>query len=675
MSTKSLSGFAILLSGLVAAGAILESLPADAFAQQQPDTNALGSLEELLNTEVTSSMKYDRKIADIPASVGIITSDDIERYGFRTPLEAIATLCGFYVSYDRNYTYIGARGFSRPSDYNNRIKVLINGHTINENYYNSANLDNVLPMSMDAIERIEVTRGPGSALYGTGAMFAVINIVTKNLSSLDGAIVRGGIGQFGELSMSGVLSRTLSPGTDLTLSGSWADVKGRNLHFSEFNTLATNYGVSEGEDWERYQGFLGTLTHGGLHIQGMYTNRRKGIPTGAWGTVFDSRNSRTLDRFAHGEIGYDAVLWTSAIASMRTTYDHYYYIGHYPYVDVMNLDANWGNALGCELRLIWDPRPNNRVIAGVTRQQNTEARYKYWDAPEPVYYDKDTPYSVTSVYLQDEYQILPNASVVLGLRHDRSSRAPGSTTPRAGVVYHPTSTTTLKGLYGQAFRTPSIYELFWDNSDIGFRGNPVLKPEQIQTTEVVVEQRLGRYLQADVSAFKYHMHNLIDFVVDPVDSVQVYQNAGAVSTRGIEVGIQARLPHEIAAFANYSFQDAHDLQDEDISNSPYHLASAGVSLLLRRDLSFAAVAHAESNRRTVYGTQTASFATVDFNVTFAPQRGHKSALGRSRARTSLQIRVTNAFDAAYATPGGYEHSMDAIAQDGRKVSAVLKVEL
>jgi iron complex outermembrane receptor protein len=407
----------------------------------------------------------------------------------------------------------------------------------------------------------------------------------------------------------------------------------------------------------------------------MYTNRWKGIPTGAWGTVFDSHNSRTLDRFAHGEIAYDAPLWRNVAASARTTYDHYYYVGYFAYADVMNMDANWGHALGVELKLIWDPRPDNRVIVGMTRQQNLGARYRYWDVPEPVYYDKNSPYSTTSAYLQNEYQILANASVVLGLRHDRSSNAPASTTPRAGLVYHPTSTTTLKGLYGQAFRTPSNCELFWDNSNIGFRGNPDLKPEQIQTTEVVVEQRLGRCLQANVSAFKYHMHDLIDFVVDPADSIQVYQNAGTVSTGGVEVGVQARLPHEIAAFANYSFQNAHDQHDEDISNSPYHLATVGFSIPLRRVLSFAALAHAESGRRTVYGTQTASFATIDFNVTFAPQRWHESAFDRSRARTSLQIRVSNAFDAAYATPGGYEHAEDAITQDGRKISALLKVQL
>ena len=145
------------------------------------------SLDSLLNVKISAAAKYEQTISEAPASVTIITSEDIERYGYRTFDELLASVRGFYTRNDRTYTRIGVRGFSRPSDYNNRILLLINGLTINESLYGAVFLGSELGMNLDIIDRVEIVRGPGSALYGTGAMLAVINIITKKniLNSVD----------------------------------------------------------------------------------------------------------------------------------------------------------------------------------------------------------------------------------------------------------------------------------------------------------------------------------------------------------------------------------------------------------------------------------------------------------------------------------------------------------
>ena len=82
------------------------------------------------------------------------------------------------ITYDRNYTYVGVRGFSRPGGYNSQVLLLIDGHRLNDIVYDSAGLGTDFPLDIDLIERIEIIRGPSSSLYGASAFLAVINVIT-----------------------------------------------------------------------------------------------------------------------------------------------------------------------------------------------------------------------------------------------------------------------------------------------------------------------------------------------------------------------------------------------------------------------------------------------------------------------------------------------------------------
>jgi outer membrane receptor for ferrienterochelin and colicin len=155
------------------------------------------ALDSLLNTPVSpaassqgvasTAAKYPQTTRQVAGSVTIVTAEDILRFGYRTLDEVLESMAGIHTSNDRNFTYIGVRGFGRPSDYNNRIVLLIDGHTTNESIWGSSALGPELVINLQSVERIELLRGPASVLYGTGAMFATVNVITR-----DGAGHNGG---------------------------------------------------------------------------------------------------------------------------------------------------------------------------------------------------------------------------------------------------------------------------------------------------------------------------------------------------------------------------------------------------------------------------------------------------------------------------------------------------
>ncbi|HTQ50384.1 MAG TPA: TonB-dependent receptor plug domain-containing protein, partial [Candidatus Acidoferrales bacterium] len=145
-------------------------------------------LESLMQIEVPkvfSASKFEQKATEAPSSTTVITSDEIQRYGYRTLADILASVQGFYISYDRDYDFLGARGVNL-GDFNSRILLLVNGHRINNDLNDAAYIDTAFLLDVDLIDRVEIIRGPGSVLYGNNAFFGVINVITRQGKQVDG---------------------------------------------------------------------------------------------------------------------------------------------------------------------------------------------------------------------------------------------------------------------------------------------------------------------------------------------------------------------------------------------------------------------------------------------------------------------------------------------------------
>src|ERR1700735_3451228 len=166
-----------------------------------PPTNLADmSIEELMSISVDSvygAPGFKQKVAEAPASVTIVTSEEIQRYGYRTLADILRNVPGFYVSYDRNYSYLGVRGFGLPGQYNDSIALLVDGHRLNDNIYGGNLIGTDFPVDVDLIDRVEVIRGPNSSLYVASAFLGVVNIITKRGRDLQKVSMAGEVASYG----------------------------------------------------------------------------------------------------------------------------------------------------------------------------------------------------------------------------------------------------------------------------------------------------------------------------------------------------------------------------------------------------------------------------------------------------------------------------------------------
>jgi outer membrane receptor for ferrienterochelin and colicins len=633
-----------------------------AVAQQQTSDLAEASLEELSNIQVYSASKHMQGAREAPSSVTVVTADEIQKYGYRTLADILRSVRGFYMNYDRNYSYLGVRGFARPGDYNTRILLLIDGHRINDNVYDQAMLGTEFPLDVDLIERVEIIRGPSSSLYGTNAFFAVINVITRKPGQLNGWEL-----SFEPSSFDTYKGRATYGGKykamDMFLSGSFYDSQGQTLFYPEFDTPATNHGVVRHADDDQYDDFLATVGFRGLTLQGVFSSREKGIPTGAFDTVFGDPRTRTIDSHGYVDVSYQRSLVEKWDLFARTSIDQVRYDGIY--VDtspvdgsvVLNKDFARGTWWGGELKLSRTLLKRHKLTLGSELRDNVQQDQGNYDiSPRQVFVDSRRSSWIWALYAQDEFAISRKLTFSAGLRHDRYYSFGGTTNPRFGLIYHPLKETTLKLLYGAAFRAPNVYEMFYGGLP-NYKSNPDLRPEAIASLEAVGEQKLGRHFQMTGTAFHNRIDRLISQETDPDTGLLIFRNSQRARATGAEIELTGRFLGGLQGRVSYGYVEAENSRTNQLlTNAPRHRGKLNLIVPLVKERLFASLdAQYIGSRATLAENLLDGFPI--FNVTLL---GH--ALGK---HLDLSTSVYNLMDKKYFDPGGAEHRQDALQQDGR----------
>ena len=591
---------------------------------------------------VEAATLHTQTLQEAPASVTVISAQDIRTYGWRTLGEVLAAVRGFYISYDRDYHYAGVRGFSLPGDYNTRFLVMLNGHNLTENVYGSNNFfGQDFDLDMDLVERIEIVRGPSSALYGSNGIFATINIVTKSPVEARAFRASTETGSFGEKKLELSSGLQLGGGANLLVSASAFNNAGQSLYFPEFNTPQTNFGWSRNADGERgYHAFANLIWHN-WSFTGYLGSRQKQIPSGWSGLVFGDPGNSVLDARGFFEAAYSRDLSASRKVRWRIYYDQYRFRARYDTLFESALfsarDLGTGNWVGSQLAYDFIiPGVGVLTVGGEINADIRAAQQAYWVAPEPAaILDVDRPDVRYGFFAQQQWRLSPAWNAYLGLRFDDSKIHTHFLSPRAALVYQPSEKSSYKFLFGRAFRNPTSYEMYYDNG-VFQTGNPALNPERADTFEVAAERRFSPKLSALVSAYHYQLSGLIADVVLP-NGLDQYQNIQQVHSNGVETELSARLPDRAEVTASVALQRSTVAHSQPLTNSPECVGKLRGSMpLARNKLRAALVVQYLSSRDAMgaglvpsYWLADATLTTVHLHPDFDVQFGMRNLLNRT----------------------------------------------
>jgi outer membrane receptor for ferrienterochelin and colicins len=634
------------------------------------------SLEDLMKLDggqVYGASERLQPVTEAPSSVSFITAEEIARFGYRTLADILRGVRGMYVTDDRNFSFIGTRGFAKPGDPNSRILLLVNGHRVNDNVFGQAEIGAEFGLDPALFERVEIIRGPSSSLYGDSAFFAVVNVITRTGASLGGGSIALETGTLGARLARASVGQRLANGLDIALSGTYERSAGVDrLYFPAFDAPATNNGVAEGLDGEGVGQFYGRLNFKGLTVTSAYGSRRRDVPTASFGTVFNAQDphEQTTDRHTLVDAEYGRA-FSGTRVTLRASFDRFSYDGIYPMLGgpdgsppVVGFDGAVGTRWSVGSGVTRAFRGRQIARAGIEFIDNVHQDRTYRTSDSPgLALDSRRSSTQHAVYVQDEIKLGRWIIVNAGLRYDGYEDFV-RVTPRTALILLPSSTQSFKYLYGSAFRAPNAYEL-----TAFYFGDRVrnLRPESIDTHELVWERYLNDSLRTAVSTYWYKADRLITQIADDTTLLGVsFVNQGEVRAKGLELESQMRLKGGSQALISYALQSAVDQQTHArLPNSPRHVAKARISMPLPTPRSFVSVeAHYLSSRETLAGASVRAATTVNLSVI--------QPVGRN---WELFGTIRNVFDTQYGDPASSSHVQDVIPQNGRTARIGLRWKL
>jgi len=625
------------------------------------------SLDELMEFKVDlvyGASRYEQKVTRAPASVSIVTADEISKLGYRSLAEVLRGVRGMYVADDRNYTYLGIRGFLRPNDYNTRVLVLIDGHRMNDNLFDSGTIGREGMVDIGLIDRVEVIRGPSSSIYGSSAFFGVINVVTRRGGQLDGAELSAGYGSFDTYKSSISLGSRLDNGVEWLVSAANYDSGGvQRLYIPEFdqrrsaNPRATHDGIAAGIDAERAFNLFASLGYADFGVTAFFSDRVKQVPTASFGTEFNDGREATTDYRGYLDCTFDHDFSAALNLKGRAFYDNYTYYGTYPY-DTLQQDGTVGEWIGTQWQLTARLLDRHTLIVGGEFRDNIrEYQFSYYDVAPRTYDLHDDRSSQTwGIFAQDEIALGKKVLFTAGLRYDYYvDSIGGATSPRFGLIYSPWTTTTFKALYGEAFRAPNPYERFYN---VAQRTQAELRPERIKTYELAAERYVGAHYRVTASAYYYDVRGLISQAATDAGD-PYFANLDSANAVGAQLEAQAKFDSGLTVRASYTLQRAEDDQtNRELSSSPRQLRKLSLIVPFWQGKVFGGLdLQYNSTSATVSGGRTDGFVTA--NLTLYSQQLLQNV--------ALTFNIDNALDAQYGYPGAEDHAQEVIEQNGRSL--------
>ncbi|MBN2192892.1 MAG: TonB-dependent receptor [Polyangiaceae bacterium] len=526
------------------------------------------SLEELLDTRVTTASLTDQSLSDAPGVMTVVTRDEIRRFGGNTLMDILERVPSLTAStaYFADRSTIAPRGDQIRVD-SGHVLILINGRPTREGLAGGVSSEVLEAFPVSVIERIEVIRGPGSVLYGSNAFSAVINVITQEPTEGTEATVKaiGGVpGSYGEA----VGSRARVGGLGIVVGASTLKRADWSAPY-RYSPPDTNEVTAREVDIPdvREGAYLG-LDYQDVRLMAAFTQ---------WdhsyffeGTVGQNRWRRMF-----GDLGYrfrvsEKLGWemslnaTYTLAQMRSS--------TFPGVDRTSHDiiGEWTNYVQLQRML--------RLVAGALFNQTTGKEEFVGDARRLAVLEEDR--SSGAFYAQLDFRPVKALALIGGVQANVYENVDPSAVPRAGLILQPIDKINVKVLYGRAFRAPSLNEIalrhpeLWGREDLG--------PETVDSLDAGVNY-VGDRLLIGANYFYAKQRDIIMVDVVPsviIDAPSRYENLGEVTLQGGEFEGKVYLSKDVflTGSALY-FQSVDGDDNENVTPVPNFGTKAGLSYM------------------------------------------------------------------------------------------------
>ncbi len=511
------------------------------------------SLEQLMNVEVVTASKKGEKISDAPATVRVITEEQIKLFGWKDLKDVFRAIPGTDVSYcvqGEIRTLVTMRGVLG----NQKLLILQDGQMQNPITGERFIFGNNIPLNI--YKRIEIVYGPSSALYGADAYAGVINLITKDGGDINGLEINTGYASTNSYIADMTFGQKVSENTDFILGGR----------------------IYYGQDYKLHEDYTDPLDYGNVgNYSGLLGKEDKTYPIKNW-NLFTKLKYKKLTLGGDWQHEYESQVLSTIPANYAYTskniwsQDIRHIYAKYDIVSNEKIDLSATVTVG---DYTVNPTTNFTIVNGNSTDAQQQFKYAYssyiqgliqnsWTISEKLslivgisYADvKSFPktqnlidgpytpggeleddlsafvddngnvfgkigltdsifgernYSNFGSFLQTQYKIFKSLSVTLGARYDYNTIYGSTVNPRAGLVFTPIKSLSVKGLYGTAYIQPSNYYRWenWANPFAMHIPNENIKPEKIQTMELSGSYFINDYISLSVSVFRNEMTDVI----------------------------------------------------------------------------------------------------------------------------------------------------------------------
>lgn len=556
---------------------------------------------------IVTATKHPQRLQEAPAIATVITADEIKKMGARDLVDVLKTLPGIGIT--KGYfglEEIEVRGIKTV--YSEKVKLLIDGHSVNTNANGNATWA-FGDLALDNVKRLEVIRGPGSALYGSSAFSGVINVITKDGKDIDGVIVSGGGGSFDTSKVNILAGKSVSD-LDVAFSMDYLYTNGARL---KINSDSVNKSGNTDDFKDKIDLDL-KLAYKDWGFHSKYIAKKRGPYLGATYALNDEsevdlwqyfgelscKNDINENTVINAKAYVDELKWDAfwKLYSENAVPPPFSFLGPWP----NGMKANPSlreRSLGAEFQIDYKLSGANQLTFGLVGEEKKQFDIAYKTNYNPLTFvpfpsgsvqdvsatgnwNQEKIMDIWAVYIQDVWDIASNAGLTLGIRHDNYSDFGATTNPRAALVWKYLEGWDAKFLYGTAFRAPSYVELYNINNP-SVLGNPDLKAETMETYEVSI----GYESKSDTRARITYFNNIIKDMIqlDPPTAPSTFVNKGGARVQGIEAEIKKDFKKDAYIYTNYTYQwPKDDETGKRLPDVPTHKGNLGGNVGLTKYL-------------------------------------------------------------------------------------------